>query len=100
MKKYERREFIKASVMGGIGMAALPGLSLKEKISPQTTYIAAYWSSLGDYAADNGHFLFPRVNDPLTGLGDGTDGPNGIYQYTATPALPTTDGGGHAKEPR
>ena len=69
---------------------------LSVAITSGTTYIAAYWSSLGDYAADNGHFLFPRVNDPLTGLGDGTDGPNGIFQYSATPALPTTDGGGHA----
>jgi peptidoglycan/xylan/chitin deacetylase (PgdA/CDA1 family) len=42
MKKYERREFIKASLMGGIGIATLPGFVFEENFNPQTTYIAAY----------------------------------------------------------
>ncbi len=64
-------------------------------IAANTTYVAAYWSSLGDYPADIGHYIIPRFNDPLTGLADGVDGPNGVYQYSTTPAFPTQSGPDH-----
>ena len=59
-------------------------------ISPNTTYVAAYWSGSGNYSGNTHHFAIPITNGPLTGLADGTDGHNGIYKYTGSPAFPTT----------
>jgi hypothetical protein len=50
-------------------------------IQADTTYVAAYFSSLGNYTSTAGYFDEPETNDPLTGLADGTDGPNGLYAY-------------------
>ena len=41
-------------------------------------------SSLGFYVVTDGYFTQPVVNGPLTALADGTDGPNGLYRYSAT----------------
>jgi hypothetical protein len=52
------------------------------------TYIAAYFSSSGNYSSTNGYFSQPAINSPLTGLADGTDGTNGVYIYASAPAFP------------
>ncbi len=57
-------------------------------VTANTTYIASILSSSGDYPSTNPFFTQPLVNGPLTALANGTDGPNGIYKYTSTPAFP------------
>ena len=59
-------------------------------INPNTTYMAAYYSSLGNYTGSAGYFKTALVNGPLTALADGTDGPNGVYQYSTVPVFPTS----------
>jgi len=60
-------------------------------IAANTTYVASYFSSLGNYVEDNGYFATTGVtNGNLTALNDGLDGCNGPYQYTAAPAFPNT----------
>jgi Domain of unknown function (DUF4082)/F5/8 type C domain/Secretion system C-terminal sorting domain/Fibronectin type III domain len=60
-------------------------------ITANTTYVASYFSSLGNYVEDNGYFATTGVtNGNLTALKDGVDGCNGPYQYTAAPAFPNT----------
>jgi hypothetical protein len=57
-------------------------------IAADTTYIAAYYSSLGDYISTHNGLKSAITNGPLTALADGTDGINGIFKYTNTPDLP------------
>jgi hypothetical protein len=57
-------------------------------IVANTTYIAAYHSSLGNYVATALGLKTEISNAPLTALADSTDGINGLYKYTAIPALP------------
>lgn len=58
-------------------------------IKASTTYIASYHTNTGNYADDIGFFSKGGVtNGPLTALANGTDGPNGVYQYGASSALP------------
>jgi hypothetical protein len=52
------------------------------------TYIAAYYSSAGNYTSTNNYFTSAIVNGPLTALADGTDGANGVYLYSPVPAFP------------
>ncbi|HLA60129.1 MAG TPA: DUF4082 domain-containing protein [Puia sp.] len=52
------------------------------------TYIAAYFSSSGNYSSTNAYFTQAKINSPLTGLADGTDGTNGVYIYASAPAFP------------
>ncbi|NEM97762.1 N,N-dimethylformamidase beta subunit family domain-containing protein [Pontibacter burrus] len=83
-------------------------------ISANTTYIISYHSSIGYYSASSTGFNQPVTNGPLTGLQNGTDGGNGVYLYTNTPAFPNntyqasnywvdvvfvTDGGGSSNQP-
>jgi hypothetical protein len=59
-------------------------------IKAGTTYIASYHTNAGNYADDIGFFSSKSVtNGPLTALADGTDGPNGVYQYGASSAFPS-----------
>jgi hypothetical protein len=58
-------------------------------ITANTTYVAAYFSSAGNYVGTPNYFTSAVLNSPLTGLADGTDGPNGLYLYTGAPAFPT-----------
>jgi hypothetical protein len=58
-------------------------------ITADTTYIAAYHSSLGNYSATDSGLKSTITNGPLTALADSTDGHNGVYIYTSTPAFPT-----------
>ena len=66
-------------------------------ISANTTYTAAYFSSLGNYTEDNDYFLHHSItNPPLTAPADGTNGGSGtdpgngqgVYKYTSSPAFP------------
>ena len=64
-------------------------------ITPGVTYIAAYFSPGGFYVTTDDFFNVALVNGVLTGLAAGTDGPNGVYKYTTTPAFPTDTFLGH-----
>jgi hypothetical protein len=59
-------------------------------ISANTTYVISYHTSAGTYSASNNYFTQARSNGPLTALANGTDGRNGVYRYTGTPAFPST----------
>ena len=50
-------------------------------ISPNTTYVASYFTPVGQYAFDGGYFASAFDNPPLHALADGTDGANGVYLY-------------------
>jgi hypothetical protein len=58
-------------------------------ISANTTYVAAYFSSSGNYTSTENYFTAAVVNGSITALADGTSGVNGVYLYTTTPAFPT-----------
>ncbi|HEV3417933.1 MAG TPA: DUF4082 domain-containing protein, partial [Pirellulales bacterium] len=59
-------------------------------IESGATYIASYHTNTGNYADDIGFFSSKSVtNGPLTALADGSDGPNGVYQYGASSAFPS-----------
>ncbi|WP_375437790.1 DUF4082 domain-containing protein, partial [uncultured Hymenobacter sp.] len=60
-------------------------------VTAGTTYLISYHSSSGNYSAQNPGFGQAIVNGPLRGLASGEDGPNGVYLYTASPALPTNN---------
>jgi hypothetical protein len=57
-------------------------------IAADTTYIAACHSSLGNYTSTISGMKTAITNGPLTALADSTDGANGLFKYTDTPALP------------
>jgi hypothetical protein len=57
-------------------------------ITADKTYIAAYHSSLGNYISTNYMFKKALTNGPLTALADSTEGINGLFKYTNTPAVP------------
>lgn len=59
-------------------------------ITANTTYVAAYFSLSGNYTYTAGYFTDSVANGPLTVLADGTDGPNGVYEYTSSPAFPSS----------
>ncbi|WP_018479282.1 DUF4082 domain-containing protein [Pontibacter roseus] len=58
-------------------------------VTAGTTYVITYHSSAGTYSANDDGFSQAILNGPLAGLQNGTDGPNGIYRYTSSPAFPT-----------
>jgi hypothetical protein len=60
-------------------------------ISANTTYIASFHSSSGDYAFDNPYFSSAVVNGPLKALANGEDGVNGLFEYSSTPVFPTSN---------
>ncbi|MBL7741152.1 MAG: DUF4082 domain-containing protein, partial [Chitinophagaceae bacterium] len=57
-------------------------------VSPNITYVAAYFSNSGDYAVTNPYFTSAVVNGPLRALASGEDGPNGVFKFTAIPSFP------------
>src|SRR5450432_1542687 len=59
-------------------------------VTANTTYIAAYFSSAGNYVGTANYFTSAIVNGPLSALADGTDGPNGLYDYTNSPKAPSS----------
>ena len=57
-------------------------------ISPDTTYIVAYWSASG-YADSRGFFTSRGVNNgPLHALQSGVNGGNSVYVYGGAPQFP------------
>ena len=57
-------------------------------ILPNTTYVAAYFSSSG-FAYDGDYFTNIGVDSaPLHALRSGVDGPNGLYVYASSPQFP------------
>ena len=57
-------------------------------IAANTTYIASYYNTSGWYVSDQYGLGAAISNLGLTGLADATDGPNGVYAYSATPTYP------------
>ena len=57
-------------------------------VNANTTYIAAYFSSLGNYVSTASGLKTAVTNDVLTALADSTDGLNGVYRYTNQPIKP------------
>jgi hypothetical protein len=62
-------------------------------ITANTTYVASYFNSGGDYATTNPFFTEAVVNGPLRALANGEDGPNGLYKYSITPVFPDNNYG-------
>src|SRR5690606_35784814 len=60
-------------------------------ITAGVTYIISYHSSTGTYSADDNGFDQAIINGPLIGLQNGTDGLNGVYSYSSTPAFPSSN---------
>src|SRR6185437_2716432 len=50
-------------------------------ISANTTYVASYFTPVGQYAFDSNYFGTAFDSGVLHALADGTDGPNGVYVY-------------------
>ncbi|WP_086543663.1 DUF4082 domain-containing protein, partial [Algoriphagus antarcticus] len=52
-------------------------------VSANTTYIASYFSQAGGFAIDANYFANSNsiINLPLTALGAGIDGANGVFKY-------------------
>jgi len=61
------------------------------EITAGTTYIISYHSSTGYYTSDNNGFDQAIINGPVRGLANGEDGPNGVYNYSATPVFPSSN---------
>jgi Domain of unknown function (DUF4082) len=59
-------------------------------IQANTTYIAAYFSSMGYYSGTKNGLKASIINGPLTAPADGVEGINGLYKYTNTPSVPDT----------
>jgi hypothetical protein len=57
-------------------------------INANTTYVACYFSSLGNYVSTANGLKTAVTNDVLTALADSTDGLNGVYRYTNQPSIP------------
>jgi hypothetical protein len=58
-------------------------------IDAQTTYIASYFAPNGGYSLTFGGFSGVGAGGtPVRALGDGEDGPNGVYRYGSAPAFP------------
>jgi Domain of unknown function (DUF4082)/Bacterial Ig-like domain/Secretion system C-terminal sorting domain len=57
-------------------------------INANTTYIASYFSSLGNYSYTHSYFTSAVVNGPVRALADGEDGGNGVYIFSPTPTVP------------
>jgi hypothetical protein len=59
-------------------------------ITAGTTYVVTYFAPVGHYSADAGFFANAGVDRaPLHALGDGVDGPNGVYRYGTGGVFPT-----------
>ena len=60
-------------------------------IAANTTYVVSYFAPNGMYSVDGGYFTSGSVsNGPLTALGDGVDGGNGVFIYGSSSAFPAS----------
>ena len=57
-----------------------------------TTYVVSYHSTTGRYAVNAGYFTSTTTSAPVRGLGDGVDGPNGVFKYGGSPGFPNGNG--------
>ncbi len=59
-------------------------------ITAGTTYVAGYFAPNGHYSATPAAFSSAGLsNPPLEALANGSS-PNGVYEYSAIPAFPTS----------
>jgi len=72
-----------AAVLGTIVIFASP-----ISISPNTTYIAAYFVKGGHYAGDTTASLNAVTSGPLTAIASRQAGGNGVYNYGTSIAFP------------
>ena len=60
-------------------------------VTANTVYVASYYTSVGNYAADNGFFASSGVdNYPVHLLQDGVSGGNGVYAYGSSSSFPSS----------
>jgi hypothetical protein len=60
-------------------------------ITANTVYVASYHTTSGYYSTNEGYFAASGVDNlPLRALSDGESGPNGVYNYGASPAFPNS----------
>jgi hypothetical protein len=57
-------------------------------IQANTTYVASYHTNVGNYSSTGGGLSAAVDNAPLHALANGTDGPNGLFIYSAASAFP------------
>ncbi len=58
-------------------------------VDANTTYIASYHTTSGNYSVTSPGFTTEVLNPPLKALADGAEGGNGLYTYSGAPAFPT-----------
>jgi hypothetical protein len=58
------------------------------QIQANTTYVASYHTNVGNYASTANGLATAVDNAPLHALANGTDGPNGVFVYSAASAFP------------
>ena len=56
-------------------------------IQANTTYVASYFTSVGNYAADGGMLATAVDNAPVHALSSSAAGGNGVYLYSASSAF-------------
>ncbi len=59
-------------------------------IAANTTYVASYHTTSGNYSITEPYFTSQYNNGPLHMLADGSSGGNGVYRYTGSPAFPNS----------
>lgn len=60
-------------------------------VTANTTYVASYFAPVGRYASDSGYFSGSGVTgSPLSALGNGVDGANGVYRYGSGGGFPSS----------
>ncbi len=60
-------------------------------INANTTYVAAYHTTVGHYSDNNNYFTSAYVNSPLTALADNPSGDrNAVYTYSSSVVFPTS----------
>lgn len=58
-------------------------------VTANTTYVASYFTSTGNYSYNRPYFNERVTNGPLVALADGEAGGNGVYKYASSSAFPT-----------
>ncbi|WP_326829773.1 DUF4082 domain-containing protein [Streptosporangium sp. NBC_01810] len=58
-------------------------------VTADTTYIAAYHTTSGNYSVTRPYFTSQYANGSLVALANGAEGPNGIYRYGITAGFPS-----------
>ncbi len=63
-------------------------------LSPYTTYVVSYHTSVGRYSIDEGYFAGGGLDRyPLYAFADGENGGNGVFAYSVSSAFPTSSFG-------